>query len=230
MPRADKIKRWTPEELMTILKYLNENFESWYENRNAACSKATEAGNIGRDPKAVYNKIHTMLKTLEEYDKTKKKPNDPVWEDKKIIGLLRKISDKSKEKEEDKRAQSEETVRQEITSPRYDDFKLLLIIHRLQFMFFRFSTDPRPWYDALPDQSTSHMDTDEVIDIDRFDKMKLFDAKLKEYQDLPTQISQLRSELREMEEKVREKEEQAREKEERYKTLVIFHLFVNSKL
>ena len=31
MPRADKIKRWTPEEIVTILEYFNsdENFKSY---------------------------------------------------------------------------------------------------------------------------------------------------------------------------------------------------------
>src|SRR3954454_7106240 len=123
MPRADKIKRWTQAEVTDILKFLNENFDSWCENRNAACARAVEVAKIERDPKAIYNKVHTMMKTMEDYSKTKKKPNDPIWEDKKIWSLLKKIYERSKERKEEEneiREPSEETVKLETTS-KYDD-------------------------------------------------------------------------------------------------------------
>src|SRR6266480_755597 len=123
MPRADKIKRWTPTEVTDILRYINENFDEWCENRNTACTKATEAAGIDRDPKAVYNKVHNMLKTVENFHKTKKRPNDPMWEDNKIWNLLKKVYERLKErKEEEKggRELSDDTIKLE-TSSKYGD-------------------------------------------------------------------------------------------------------------
>jgi hypothetical protein len=179
---------------MEILKYINDNFDSWYENRSVACIKAVEFAKIERDPKAVYSKVHAMIKIMEDYNKTKKKPNDPMWEDKKFLLLLKKICEKSKErKEEDDEIKEDETSEETITTSNTDQER------------------PKLWTDR------ERMDTDDdVIDIEKTDKFKLFDAKLKEYNELPAQINKLRSDLKEMEIKLREKEE-------RFKTLkVIF--------
>ncbi|CAG8574586.1 2416_t:CDS:2 [Rhizophagus irregularis] len=90
MPKDTPI-RWENAELIKILSYINNNIDMWCTNHLNACLKAIEATNNNkRDAKAVYNKIHSLIKAMDEFLKTGKKAQtcSIIWEETKIHDLL----------------------------------------------------------------------------------------------------------------------------------------------
>ncbi|CAB4444433.1 unnamed protein product [Rhizophagus irregularis] len=67
--------RWKPLELLGVLTFLNDNFDLWRENHQKACSDAIKETNINRNEQAIYTKINSMIKALEEYFETGRKSN-----------------------------------------------------------------------------------------------------------------------------------------------------------
>ncbi|CAB4440362.1 unnamed protein product [Rhizophagus irregularis] len=65
MPRADRMKRWDYTELVKVLKFLNNNFNKWFENHMEACTAASKNTNIDRDASSIYSKVHTLIKDME---------------------------------------------------------------------------------------------------------------------------------------------------------------------
>ncbi|CAB4389438.1 unnamed protein product [Rhizophagus irregularis] len=100
MPKDTPI-RWENAELIKILSYINNNIDMWCTNHLNACLKAIEATNNNkRDAKAVYNKIHSLIKAMDEFLKTGKKAQtcSIIWEETKIHDLVRKIYVKTKDR------------------------------------------------------------------------------------------------------------------------------------
>ncbi|RIA89523.1 hypothetical protein C1645_824776 [Glomus cerebriforme] len=91
--------RWKPLELIAILNYLNNNFDLWSSNRLGACNNAKEATNIARDGKAIYSKVYSMIKAMDDYNKTGKKStaNTIIWDNTKIHELVKDLCKKIKE-------------------------------------------------------------------------------------------------------------------------------------
>ncbi|PKY54831.1 hypothetical protein RhiirA4_502575 [Rhizophagus irregularis] len=100
MPQADRIKRWETSELIKILTFLNKNFNLWYKNHQDACVEAVKAVNINRDGKSVYNKVHSMIKAMEHFLRTRRKPKTCyiIRENKTIRGLVKEICYKTRER------------------------------------------------------------------------------------------------------------------------------------
>lgn len=100
MPQADRIKRWESSELIKILTFLNNNFGLWYKSHQDACVEAVKAVNINRDGKSVYNKVHSMIKAMEHFLKTHRKPRTCyiIRENRVIRGLVKEICYKTKER------------------------------------------------------------------------------------------------------------------------------------
>ncbi|GBB99824.1 hypothetical protein RclHR1_36490001 [Rhizophagus clarus] len=97
--------RWKHLELLGVLSYLTTNFDLWQENHLKACNMAIRETNINRDDKALYNKIYSMIKAMEDYHKEgKKSPSYAfMWEeDSKIYGLVKDMYDKTVEKKNEK--------------------------------------------------------------------------------------------------------------------------------
>ncbi|GBC08638.1 hypothetical protein RclHR1_08280006 [Rhizophagus clarus] len=109
MPQADRIKRWESSELIKILSFLNHNFDLWYKNRQDACVEAVKAANIDRDGKSVYNKVHSMIKAMEHFLRTHKKPRTCfiIRENRIVRGLVKKICQKTKERNEREQNQNQ---------------------------------------------------------------------------------------------------------------------------
>ncbi|RGB35082.1 hypothetical protein C1646_759804 [Rhizophagus diaphanus] len=107
MPR-DKPKRWEIQEIIKVLKYLNDNIELWYKSPYNECVKAIEATNIIRDGKQVYNKVHGLVQDMDKFLDTGKKANNSavIWENDEIHSLVRAMCVKSREK---KRNENQET-------------------------------------------------------------------------------------------------------------------------
>jgi hypothetical protein len=105
MPQADRMQPWSTTEIIKVLRFIDTNFETWHQNHLKACERAITFHNISRDPKSVYNKVHNMMKTMD--DKTKRK----TINSRTILSLLKSI-----------RSRKEGTTRVETTE--YDDFKL----------------------------------------------------------------------------------------------------------
>ncbi|CAB4389439.1 hypothetical protein RhiirA5_476567 [Rhizophagus irregularis] len=95
--------RWSSNELIGILDFLDNNFEMWRTNRVNASTKAIEATNNKRDARSVYNKIHVLIKSMEVYHKTGEKSNTGtvIWSNKRIQELVENIYIKTKEKSEE---------------------------------------------------------------------------------------------------------------------------------
>ncbi|GES79995.1 hypothetical protein GLOIN_2v1885147 [Rhizophagus clarus] len=68
--------RWKHLELLGVLSYLTTNFDLWQENHLKACNMAIRETNINRDDKALYNKIYSMIKAMEDYHKEVEKKNE----------------------------------------------------------------------------------------------------------------------------------------------------------
>ncbi|RIA89522.1 hypothetical protein C1645_738595 [Glomus cerebriforme] len=96
----DQTLRWKSSEIVPVLKFLNENFDMWYINHRGACVKAIEATNIIRDAKSIYNKVHSLIRAMQENIKTGKKSsaNAIIWEDEEIHDLVKKICEKTQER------------------------------------------------------------------------------------------------------------------------------------
>src|SRR5438046_3163721 len=112
MPQADRMQPWTVQELTKVLKFLDENFDLWHKNHLKACERAIKTFDIDRDAKSVYNKVHNMIKSMD--DKNKRKQN-VFFNSRNIMNSLKSIRSKSDEKG---------TTRVETTE--YDDFKLTI--------------------------------------------------------------------------------------------------------
>ncbi|RGB35088.1 hypothetical protein C1646_742465 [Rhizophagus diaphanus] len=95
--------RWKPLELLGVLTFLNDNFDLWKENHQKACSDAIRETNINRNEQAIYTKINSMIKALEEYFETGRKSNScaAMWDDdnSKIYDLVKEMYDKTKGEE-----------------------------------------------------------------------------------------------------------------------------------
>src|SRR6266542_530440 len=176
MPQADKRQRWNNSETEKILTYINNNFDLWFNNHGSTCAKAIETYNINRDAKSVYNKIHNMIKVMEDYIRTRKKTNayNTILDNKKIYNLLKEICKKTKEKRENQETR------------RYDQFfKILTIIciYNFLLLLFYFSANQ-----VTTKASKSQMDVDDE------DKYK--------FSELAKKIDQRRAELKKKEEEL----------------------------
>ncbi|RIA89520.1 hypothetical protein C1645_772176 [Glomus cerebriforme] len=92
MPRADKMNRWETGELINVLKFINDNFELWYNNHHEACEEAVKALNINRDARSVYTKINNLSQFVED------KRCKPSCDDKRVRDLIKDILKKTKER------------------------------------------------------------------------------------------------------------------------------------
>ncbi|RIA81390.1 hypothetical protein C1645_738600 [Glomus cerebriforme] len=111
--------RWEAPELIEILGFINNHFDAWHKNRLDACNMAIKATNNSRDAKSIYNKVHSLIKPVEEFLKTGKKSTTCtiVWENRAIHGLLREIIKQKKKYEENSSRASDSDVEMII----YDD-------------------------------------------------------------------------------------------------------------
>ncbi|PKY55022.1 hypothetical protein RhiirA4_410256 [Rhizophagus irregularis] len=101
MPRADRMKRWDYTELVKVLKFLNNNFNKWFENHMEACTAASKNTNIDRDASSIYSKVHTLIKDMENSIEADRSPTCNILrESKKISKLVRKICIKTRERTE----------------------------------------------------------------------------------------------------------------------------------
>ena len=128
--------RWESSELVQVLTFLNVDFDTWYTNHLNACNKIIEATNSPRDAKSIYNKVHSMIKAMDEFRTTGKKAQTStiIWEDKTIQELVSRLYEKTKErKKKDKKPEIDSDSDVEMTL-KYVDFnhqffKILLIIY-----------------------------------------------------------------------------------------------------
>ncbi|GBB97151.1 hypothetical protein RclHR1_29290002 [Rhizophagus clarus] len=136
--------RWKPFELIGVLTFLNDNFELWHENRRKACIMAIKETNINRDDKALYNKINSMIKAMEDYHKDGiKSPSCAImWKHDKIFDLVKDLYDKTvKKKNEENQETSSRTSDgggngDVIVRSKYGVFKTLLIISIILMLYF----------------------------------------------------------------------------------------------
>ncbi|RIA89519.1 hypothetical protein C1645_824771, partial [Glomus cerebriforme] len=70
MPPRDSLRRWENEDIIKVFKFLNENFDLWYKSPYVACVKAKEATNVVRNEKSIYNKVHALIKPMNEFLET----------------------------------------------------------------------------------------------------------------------------------------------------------------
>lgn len=118
--------RWKPLELIGVLTYLNDNFELWCANHRNACNMAIRETNINRDEKATYAKIYNLIRAMEEFHQSGRKPSsyNVMWDDKNIYDLVEKMYNKSKMKQESEKGKeiiADDDIEMSI---RYVSFKL----------------------------------------------------------------------------------------------------------
>lgn len=124
--------RWKPLELLGVLTFLNNNFNLWKENHQKACTDAIRETNINRNEQALYTKINSMIKALEEYFETGRKSNScaVMWDDdnSKIYDLVKEMYDKTKEgvrkksEKETSNCTSDGDGDGDVMNNKYDDF------------------------------------------------------------------------------------------------------------
>ncbi len=190
MPQADKRQRWNNSETEKILTYINNNFDLWFNNHGSTCAKAIETYNINRDAKSVYNKIHNMIKVMEDYIRTRKKTNayNTILDNKKIYNLLKEICKKTKEKRENQETR------------RYDQFfKILTIIciYNFLLLLFYFSANQ-----VTTKASKSQMDVDDEDKYKFSELAKKIDQRRAELKKKEEELEIGRAELEKMEEKL----------------------------
>ncbi|RIA81392.1 hypothetical protein C1645_806216 [Glomus cerebriforme] len=106
MPPVKKPKRspqdqyWKPSELVSVLNFLNNNFDMWHNNHHGTCVKAIEATYIIRDARSIYNKVYSLIRAMQEYLDTGKKStaNAIVWENEEIHDLVKNLCEKTQER------------------------------------------------------------------------------------------------------------------------------------
>ncbi|RIA89521.1 hypothetical protein C1645_738594 [Glomus cerebriforme] len=101
MPR-DQPVRWDSTETIEVLNFLNNNFDAWHKNHLSACVESIEATCTTRDARSIYNKVHIMIKAMDEFLNTGKKSTNctVIWEDNTIHELVRQLYKKTKERRE----------------------------------------------------------------------------------------------------------------------------------
>ncbi|GBC06194.1 hypothetical protein RclHR1_06680010 [Rhizophagus clarus] len=101
MPRADKMKKWTYSELVHVLKFINSNFDIWYECHKKAYIMAAEDANLERDFTSISTKIHSLMKEVEISIETDRQPTSNILRDsEKVYKLVKEICSKTKERKE----------------------------------------------------------------------------------------------------------------------------------
>jgi hypothetical protein len=135
MPRADKMKRWNYSELVKVLKFLNNNFDKWYESHLEACASASESANIDRDVASVYSKVHSLIKDMESSIEADRSPTCTILlQSKKINKLVRTIYIKTKERNEIEKIQEKKRTRKSggdfKINKKYGDFITLYFLKK----------------------------------------------------------------------------------------------------
>ncbi|RIA81388.1 hypothetical protein C1645_790546 [Glomus cerebriforme] len=188
MPQVDKQRlRWKTLEIFKVLRFLEKNFDLWYENHQDACVKAIEVTGIDRDSNSVYRKIQTMIKDMDYTLRTRRKSTCAIIrENKTIRDLLKNICEKSKERDE-----------KEIKSSGGTNINNATEVSTSQMV------PPIPFSIETVDKVYN----EQVQKVDRLIVMsrEMLEGRNKEIRDLYKQISQRRSELIKLIEKANHK-------------------------
>ncbi|GES79994.1 hypothetical protein GLOIN_2v1848242 [Rhizophagus clarus] len=199
MPQADRIKRWESSELIKILSFLNNNFDLWYKNRQDACVEAVKAVNINRDGKSVYNKVHSMIKAMEHFLRTRRRPKTCfiIRENRIIRGLVKQICQKTKERNEGEQNQDHNNV-DDVEMTANDNQSTITSEPRnrvnIPHMPFTIETIDEIYNEQIKRVNHSMLISKEMIE-----------TRNREIRDLYEQISQRRSELINLIEKTNDK-------------------------
>ncbi|CAB4440359.1 unnamed protein product [Rhizophagus irregularis] len=101
MPRPEKPRRWESSEIVVVLNYLYDNFDTWYDSPYVACAEAIMATNVKRGGSSVYGKVHNMIRIMDDYLRTGKKNSntcDILWQNKKVRDLIKEMCYKNTER------------------------------------------------------------------------------------------------------------------------------------
>ncbi|CAI2167630.1 2600_t:CDS:2 [Funneliformis geosporum] len=96
MSQAIKSKRWTTDEIIEILSYINDHFKNSSVSLAKACDEATEHLHIERTRKSVYLKIRKLIQTVKVWLSDHIKNDDAIiWQDDRVYKLLETICKRS---------------------------------------------------------------------------------------------------------------------------------------
>src|SRR4051812_606021 len=122
MSRTNERQRWYPSELIEIFTYLEDNFDSWYENPRATCIKAIEATGTPRNIGSVHSKVIRMIKAMDNYNRTGERTCEIIWNNGKIYDMVRRLCRKYRErmKKEKEEEEEEKAVRKKKRKVRFE--------------------------------------------------------------------------------------------------------------
>lgn len=214
MPRPEKPRRWESSEIVVVLNYLYDNFDTWYDSPYVACAEAIMATNVKRGGSSVYGKVHNMIRIMDDYLRTGKKNSntcDILWQNKKVRDLIKEMCYKNTE-----RKRKDETTKNR--KKRYDIIISHFILTVLQiYINHQFSSISKAITTVTTEASTTTSQIDvpqmpfsiETIDeiyneqIKKVENLVLksketIETRNQEIRDLYEQISHRRSELIEL--------------------------------
>ena len=212
MPR-DQPVRWESSELISVLNYINNNIDLWYSSHINACIKAIEATGSRRDAKSIYNKVHSLVSTMEDFIKTGKKSstNAIIWDDSTIHDLVRYIYSKTQEKKKEEKNQSNKNRASDgdgdiEMSDRYVDYNKMENVKSIVlnfdesskiYIYYEFFIDIYDLLSFSTDQVTTESSSQMVVNGNGSQVPFSTDAVIDLYDEKIQQIDQLRSELSE---------------------------------
>ncbi|PKY55017.1 hypothetical protein RhiirA4_474196 [Rhizophagus irregularis] len=206
--------RWKPLELLGVLTFLNDNFDLWRENHQKACSDAIKETNINRNEQAIYTKINSMIKALEEYFETGRKSNScsAMWDDdnSKIYDLVKEMYDKTKggeKKESEKETPNCTSDGDDVVMNKYvDPFEISNFFFKfIKILLFYFSNTMTTINIDVPQIPFTIDIVDKIYNeqIQNYDRLveinrNIIKKKNKEVRDLHEQITHRQTELIEL--------------------------------
>ncbi|CAG8694298.1 14868_t:CDS:2 [Funneliformis mosseae] len=96
MSRAIKPKKWTTDEIINILSYINDYFKNSSGSLARACDEAMEHLQIERTHKSVYSKIRKLIQAMKVWLSDHVKNEDVIiWQDDRVYTLLESICKRS---------------------------------------------------------------------------------------------------------------------------------------
>jgi hypothetical protein len=116
---------WKKPEIIKVLEFINKHFVLWCKSHQDACARAAKEIKINRDAKAIYSKVHSLLKAMDS--PRERKACTIFKKSRKVNSLVKEINRKTKELDDKYKGKQKITSGSNVkmTTEKYGDFKSL---------------------------------------------------------------------------------------------------------
>ncbi|RIA81382.1 hypothetical protein C1645_837100 [Glomus cerebriforme] len=92
MSKTMIIRKWTTEEFIEVLSFINNNFKTSSDSLSKSCKKAVEHLHLDRSHRSVYSKVTKSTRAVNDWMSNRVKNSDAIiWEDDRVFKLLEEI-------------------------------------------------------------------------------------------------------------------------------------------